>query len=321
MKSETLFILVAAVAAIFSLEGCGGGGGSSSSCFANTNCCSGSGYSHDGGTSCYSDAACTTACTSTCVATASCCSGTGYSNDGGTTCYSSSNCSSGCGGGSTTELKLTNTSSSAITIGFVTAAYGGACPEGQLLTAQELYNAGWCTDYEAGVSGAGKCLVTLGAVGSSTASIYVPNPSNKCISGAFGTGGFASCQTVQYPNGWTQGEFTLNPKATTQEAVDISAVNGVNFALSITLADAGWYYEDGSSIENQTVGPNSSLGQNIGIKGVYPPNCTDCIQLVGNITCSGLTPNPPTCNSSRICNVYRNASTGGTVEFKVGNQL
>ncbi len=297
-----------------------GGGTSAPQCVATTSCCGGSGYSHDGGTSCYSDSSCTVGCPSACVADGNCCGGSGYSNDGGTTCFMSANCSNGCDGENITELKLTNTEPTAVTIGFVTAAYGGACPEGQLLTAQELYTAGWCTDYEAGVSGAGKCLVTLGAAGSTTSTLYVPNPSNKCISGSFGTGGFASCQTSTYPDGWTQGEFTLNPKSTTQEAVDISTVNGVNFSLSITLADAGWAYEDGSPIENQTVGPNVS-GTNIGIKGVYPVNCTDCIRLVGDITCSGLTPNPPTCNSSRICNVYRNNAPGGTVEFNVGDRL
>ena len=320
MKTGTTLSLIIAVVFIFACAGCGGGGGGSS-CVRNTSCCSGSGFSPDKGSSCYIDAACTTPCASTCVQTVSCCSGTGYSNNGGTTCYHNSDCSSGCGGESTTALKITNVGSSAVTIGFVTAAYGGACPEGQLLTAQELNSAGWCTDYQAGVSGAGKCLLTLGAAGSTTSSVFVPNPNNKCMSGSFGTGGFASCQTSEYPDGWTQGEFTLNPKATTQEAIDISAVNGVNYALSIGLADAAWHYEDGSAIENQTVGPNKVLNQNIGIKGVYPNSCTDCIQLVGTIPCAGLAPVPPTCNTARICNVYRDNAPGGTVEFNIGERV
>lgn len=322
MKKMIVVLLMLAVAIVLVYESCGGSSSSGPTCVADTSCCSGTGYSHDGGTSCYSDSACTTACASTCIANAGCCDGAGYSNDGGTTCFSSENCSNGCGGDSATELKLTNTASSAVTVGFVTAAAGGACPDiAELLTAQELYNAGWCTDYEAGVGGAGKCLVTLGASGSTTGSIFVPNPSNKCISGSFGTGGFASCQTTQYPNGWTQGEFTINPKATTQEAVDISGVNGINYELSIVFSNSGWAYEDGSSIVDGTVGPNKSLNENIGIKGVYPNSCTDCIQLVGTIPCAGLAPDPPTCNTSRICNVYRNNAPGGAVEFKVGGQL
>lgn len=308
---------------LLACAGCGGSSSSSPSCVATTSCCSGVGYSTDGGTTCYRDSGCSKPCLSGgCVANSSCCGGSGYSTDGGTTCYNDANCASGCNGSTTTVLKVTNTGASAITIGFVGAAYGGTCPEGQLLTAQELAEEGWCTSYEdAGAPGAGKCLLTLGVAGSATASAYVPNSGNKCISGNFGAGGYGSCQTTQYPNGWTQGEFTLNPKETTQEAVDISAVNGVNYAMSITLADAGWAYEDSSSIVNQTVGPNQALDSNIGIKGVYPPNCTDCIQLVGDITCSGLTPNPPTCNSTRICNVYRSNSPGGTVEFKIGDLL
>lgn len=286
MKTRTIVSMFIAIAALIAFQGCGGGGG--------------------GG--------------STCVATASCCGGSGYSNDGGTTCFHDSACTTSCATGAATALKLTNTTSSAITIGFVTAAYGGACPEGQLLTAQALATAGWCTDYEAGVDGAGKCLITLGPAGSSTASTVVPNPNGLCMSGSFGLGGFAGCQTSTYPTGWTQGEYTLNPKATSQEAVDISAVNGVNYALSINLADPAWFYEDGSAIVNQTVGPNGALNDNIGIKGVYPNSCTDCIQLVGSIPCAGLAPVPPTCNTSRICNVFRNSS-GGVVEFKVGALL
>ena len=308
-------ILIATM--LFACASCGGGGGGGGGCVRTTSCCGGSGYSPNSGVSCYSDAACTISCPTGCAANSGCCGGSGYSNDGGKTCFMSGDCSNGCNGNTTTALKLTNTAASPITIGFVTAAYGGACLQGELLTAQELYYAGWCTDYEAGVSGAGKCLLTIAA----NSSVFVPNPQNKCVSGSFGTGGFASCQTSDYPDGWTQGEFTINPKETTQEAVDISAVNGVNYAISIGLADAGWYYEDGSAIVNQTVGPNKALNENIGVKGVFPNSCTDCIQLVGEIPCTGLAPVPPTCNSTRICNVYRDSAPGGTVEFKIGGRV
>ena len=221
-------------------------------------------------------------------------------------------------GGTVTTLIITNTGSSSITIGFVTAATGGACPDvGGLLTAQELANAGWCTDYQAGVNNAGKCLVTLDAAGGANDSVTVPNPDGKCISGGFGAGGFAECETAEYPNGWTQAEFTLNPKASTQEAVDISAVNGVNYAISIVLG-SGWYY--GNQIFVTNVGPNKAINNNVGVPGVYPNGCTDCIQLVGDPPCPNLTSNP-TCQSSRICNVYRDNAPGGTVEFQIGNLL
>lgn len=285
MKIKSIIFLIPAVAVIFICEGCGGGSG--------------------GGT------------TSTCVANLSCCGGTGYSNDGGTTCFHNSNCSNGCGGSSYTEMELTNTQSSAITIGFVTAAYGGACPEGELLTAEELNSAGWCTDYEAGVEGAGKCLKTLGAAGSSTASVFVPNPDNKCISGSFGLGGYAACGTATYPNGWTQGEFTLNPKDTTQEVVDISGVNGINYALSISLG-SGWYYGTDTSIT--TVGPNQGLNENVGVPGVYPNGCTVCTALEGDPVCPDITTSP-TCQATAICNIKRDNVPGGTVEFNVGGEL
>jgi hypothetical protein len=319
MKTMTVFVI--AVAMALACAGCGGSGGGGSTCVATTACCSGNGYSNNSGASCFSDAACTVPCASACVANVTCCGGSGYSNDGGKTCFQGADCANGCGGGSTTALKLTNVGSSPVTIGFVTAAFGLACLEGELLTAQELFNAGWCTNYEAGVSGAGKCLLTLGAAGSATSSVFVPNPHNKCISGSFGTGGFAGCQTTEYPDGWTQGEFTLNPKQTNEETVDISGVNGINYAMSITLADAAWHYEDASAVENQTVGPNKALNQNVGIKGVFPNSCTDCIRLVGAIPCTGLAPDPPTCNATRICNVNRDAAPGGVVEFKIGERV
>lgn len=317
MKIKTVLFLMLTVAIAFTCNGCGSG---SSTCVANTSCCSGAGYSHDSGTSCYSDSACTTACASTCVADASCCDGTGYSNDSGSTCFHDSNCSNGCGGSSITALKITNTRSSAINLGFVTAAADGtgACPDvAELLTAEDLSNAGWCTDYTAGVEGAGNCLITLGASGSSTGSVFVPNPDNKCISGSFSLGGLASCGTAQYPNGWTQGEFTLNPKAATQEVVDISGVNGINYALSIELG-SGWYYGTDTAIT--TVGPNEALNDNVGIPGVYPNGCTVCTALEGSPVCPDITTSP-VCQASEICNIKRDNSPGGTVEFKIGDLL
>jgi len=221
-------------------------------------------------------------------------------------------------GGSVTTLVFTNTGSSSVIIGFVNAAVGGACPDANdLLTAKELSDSGWCTGFIAGVDSAGKCLVTLGAAGSDTASVTVPNPDGKCMSGGFGAGGFAQCNTAEYPQGWTQGEFTLNPKATTQEVVDISGVNGINFAVSISLG-SGWYFGTNTTVTE--VGPNNALNGNVGVPGVYPNGCTDCIQLVGNPVCPDLTTNP-TCQASRICNIKRDNTTGGTVEFKIGERL
>ncbi|MFH1654920.1 MAG: hypothetical protein ABIE74_12840 [Pseudomonadota bacterium] len=217
-----------------------------------------------------------------------------------------------------TLLKLTNTTAAAVIIGFVTAAAGGACADvNNLLTAEELSAAGWCTDYQAGVDGAGKCLVTLDAAGGTNASVTVPNPDNECMSGGFGIGGFATCNTTEFPTGWTQGEFTLNPIDTTQEVVDISGVNGVNYALSIELG-SGWYY--GTSTAITTVGPSGALNTNVGTPGVYPNGCTICTALEGDPVCPALT-TAPTCQNSEICNIKRDNAPGGTVEFKVGARV
>jgi len=236
------------------------------------------------------------------------------------TCGGSSSGGGGGGGGgggtaTGTVLKFTNTGAAQLILGFVSAAVGGACPTSStLLTAHELANAGWCTNYQAGVDGAGKCLVTLDA----GASVTVPNANGKCISGGFGAGGFASCGTTEYPNGWTQGEFTLNPTASTQEAVDISAVNGVNYPITIVFdSNDQWYYGPNQTMVGQ-VGPNNAFNQNVGVPGVFPNGCTDCIQLVGNPPCPDLTTSP-TCQASRICNVYRDNAEGGTVEFQIGD--
>jgi hypothetical protein len=187
----------------------------------------------------------------------------------------------------------------------------------QLLTAEELANEGWCTDFQGGVDNAGKCLVTLDAAGGANDSVTVPNPDGKCISGGFGTGGFAQCETAQFPTGWTQAEFTLNPTITDQETVDISAVNGVNYAVSILLG-SGWFY--GAQTSVTTVGPNKAINDNVGMPGVYPNGCTDCIRLVGNPVCPNLTSNP-TCQATRICNVRRDNAPGGTVKFQIGELL
>ena len=235
----------------------------------------------------------------------------------------------GCGGSSGTSgsgasaphttLRITNTTSSSLTVSFVSAAVGEACPSAdKLLTAEELYEKQWCTGFTEGLSDSGKCEITLHPAGHENDSVTVPNPHGKCISGSFAVGGFAACGTQAYPDGWTQGEFTLNPTAEgAQESVDISGVNGINYAISISL-ESGWYYGDNQSIT--TVGPNGPLNSNIGKPGVYPNGCTDCIRLVGPPVCTDLTSNP-TCQESRICNVKRDNIVGDTVEFRIGELL
>lgn len=104
-------------------------------------------------------------------------------------------------------------------------------------------------------------------------------------------------------------EFTLNPGAACQEAFDISCVNGINCYMTITVPDhSGWYYGPNKTPITKIM--NKGLQQNSGNPGVYPVNCTDCIQLVGPAPCPSLPTGPA--QKERICNVYR-SDRGGSV--------
>ena len=56
------------------------------------------------------------------------------------------------------------------------------------------------------------------------------------------------------------------------------------------------------------------LQKNSGLPGVYPVNCTDCIQLVGNAPCPSLPIGPA--QTERICNIQR-ADRGGNVHVNL----
>jgi len=105
-------------------------------------------------------------------------------------------------------------------------------------------------------------------------------------------------------------EFTLNPNEPCFEAFDISCVNGVNCFIEMKVGKGlGWNYgPDKTPIETIY---NKGLGENSGNPGVYPVNCTDCIQLVGAPPCPSLPQGPA--QTKRICNVQR-SERGGTVQ-------
>lgn len=222
--------------------------------------------------------------------------------------------------GGATNIKITNSTSEDVTIAFVTGAAGGACPDiTQMISYQDISdNNSWCMNptQSGGDANAGFCTGTIPANSSFT--VKRPPSSNiKCLTGGIGLGGKASCVFTMFPNGWTQGEFTLNPTATTVEGVDISLVNGVNYKLSINLPGDGWHLNDGTKITG-TIGPNGPAGDNRG-KNVFPVNCTDCIRLVGPKVCPGF-PDDPTCQDSEICQVLRGV-TGDTVEYVIGDLI
>ena len=106
-------------------------------------------------------------------------------------------------------------------------------------------------------------------------------------------------------------EFTLNPNTPCFEAYDISCVNGVNCYMMMKVDPGlGWHYgQNNTPIETIY---NRALQENQGNPGVFPVNCTDCIQLVGDKPCPVLPLGPA--QTERICNIQR-SERGGTVQI------
>ncbi|NVK09689.1 hypothetical protein [Tenacibaculum sp.] len=105
-------------------------------------------------------------------------------------------------------------------------------------------------------------------------------------------------------------EFTLNPNTPCAEAFDISCVNGVNSFIAMEVdKDGGWNYGPNKTPIARIF--NKELQQNSGNPGVFPVNCTDCIQLVGNKPCPVLPTGPA--QTERICNIQR-SGRGGTLK-------
>lgn len=105
-------------------------------------------------------------------------------------------------------------------------------------------------------------------------------------------------------------EFTLNPNEPCFEAFDISCVNGVNCFIEMKVEEGlGWNYGPENTPITRIY--NKGLQLNSGNPGVYPVNCTDCIQLVGAPPCPVLPVGPA--QTERICNVQR-SERGGTVQ-------
>ncbi len=216
-----------------------------------------------------------------------------------------------------TNIKITNSTAKDITIAFVTGAVGGACADVNKFISYQWVadNTTWCKNpTQIGGVGAGHCTGTVPAK-SSVEVTQVRKDAPKCLTGVIMVGGKLSCPS---PTGFTQGEFTLNPTNTPTEAVDISLVNGVNYALTVNLPGDAWKVQDGGA-KVTSIGPNEGLQGNNNKNGIFPPGCTDCIRLVGEIPCKTITPEPLKCQQKRICNIYRDGVTGGTVEYVIGD--
>jgi len=212
-----------------------------------------------------------------------------------------------------TALVVTNNSTESVFVGVILADIGGACgTSNPPATADQLAQMGFCGDVLAGSNPpyAGKCSFMLAAGASKT----FPNIPATCISGNVTFGGYAACPDGTFPDGYTTAEFTLNVTSG-DEGIDVSLVNGYNYKVTMAMTGGGAWSTGAQAGDPQPISlitPNT-IGNNIGNPGVYPRNCTDCIQLVGSIVCPGF-PADPTCQATRICNAQRDVSVnGGTV--------
>jgi hypothetical protein len=240
-------------------------------------------------------------------------------------CNEGGKCSNFCtkpahGAGGATNIRITNSTDRDIKIAFVTGAEGkeGACTDSNKMISYQWIadNTTWCKDptHLGGGVNAGHCTGTVPKKGFVEVTRTGSEDAQKCLTGSIHLGGYSSCPP---PTGFTQGEFTLNPTDTETEAVDISLVNGVSYALTINLPDEAWRVQDRGPMV-RSIGPNEGLDGNNNKNGIFPPGCTDCIRLVGDLPCSGI---PPIlkCQDKRICNIYRAGATGGTVEFVISD--
>jgi hypothetical protein len=146
-------------------------------------------------------------------------------------------------------------------------------------------------------------------------STQVFDPKGQCFSGNIGFYIVPQCpvEGADFHHGkfgTNIAEFTLNPNEPCFEAFDISCVNGVNCYMMMKVDKGlGWHYgPNNTPIETIY---NRALQENEGNPGVFPVNCTDCIQLVGNKPCPTLPVGPA--QKERICNIQR-SGRGGTVQ-------
>jgi hypothetical protein len=174
------------------------------------------------------------------------------------------------GAGGTTNIKITNATDKDITIAFVTGASGGACKDINKMISYRWVadHTTWCKDPTklGGDDNAGHCTGTIPA----RHSVEVTRTGEdalKCLTGSILLGGKLSCPS---PSGFTQGEFTLNPTESDTEAIDISLVNGVNYALTVNLPGDAWTVQDGGA-KVKSIGPNEGLYGNNNKNGIFPP--------------------------------------------------
>jgi hypothetical protein len=143
-------------------------------------------------------------------------------------------------------------------------------------------------------------------------------PPGQCISGnyTFGTPPQNCPDRTQWPNGINLAEFTINnsnqgPSA--QETIDNSAVYGANARIRFNLSGGG-PWNAGGSRPNITSFENRGLMENVNVIGVFPYGCDDCTnRMPPTVMCPGpnVPPFPGVCSAEHLCNVQRDAASGG----------
>ena len=108
-------------------------------------------------------------------------------------------------------------------------------------------------------------------------------------------------------------EFSINIP---YEVFDISCEDGVNSIIKASVSSKGWQTGQGSYVKTFRSATNKfPLEKNLGIRGVFPYRCTDCIDLGKAIpeNCFDL---KDTCNGQRICQVARTKKNGGVITIE-----
>jgi hypothetical protein len=200
-----------------------------------------------------------------------------------------------------TQLSLTNSSNTDVTVYLTLGAVNGCTPNVKLIP--------FVTNYVNTLQGS--FTLKQGETVS-----YTP-PLGTCFNGniAFGSAPL-NCPPAAYPSGINLFEFMLNNRlqgAGAQETIDISCVAGANAYIAVTMSGGGTW-NAGPGYPNVTTFKNNNLCNNSGQVGVYPYACDTCTASVNPPIC----PNRPICpiipQKTAICNVQRNASnSGGTV--------
>lgn len=221
------------------------------------------------------------------------------------------------GSGGQTTLKVYNASNNPVTVWLTLNGYGGSNPGFYSNVSSIPFKPQTTINAVNPLQGS----FTLGA----GKMVSVTPPVGTGIAGNFSFGNAPNnCRTPADPNGQNLAEFTLDNNtpafspAYTQEAIDISCVNGVNAKLQFDLtktSGAGSWQTAGQS--NVTTFANTKFtpppSSNINLVGVFPVGCDNCTSQAN-----------PGCNpqwvpwnvgsTTALCNVQRPASqSGGTV--------